>query len=167
MRTTPRGWALEPESQVCIWARRPPPPPQDADCSANILELVPRTGHRAKRFAWIPFRAHPPSSQHPRLARETEAVAKPEREPGPPDTGARHTPWNPVRPRYRGNRLPAPPAAAERAQAPGVGGGPGAPSAPGRLAPGRSRAEAPRAFSLEKLTPSSPCPGRTRLSSTC
>lgn len=67
----------------------------------------------------------------------------PKASPGRRHRGAPHSPGILSDPRYRGNRLPAPPAAAELAQAPGVGGaGQGAPSAPGRLAPRRRRAAA-------------------------
>lgn len=135
---------------------------------ANILELGPRSGHRAKRSACIPFSAHTPSSQHPCLSRETVAVTKPEGQPGPQAQGRATLPWNPVRP-----ALPwQPPPSTPRGSRAGTGARrrrcrPGRALRPGeagtQATPGRGCGAAP----LEKRTPSSPSPGRTRFSSTC
>lgn len=105
--------------------------------TADILELGPRPGHRAKRSVCIPFSAHhiPVSAGRPRSSRSL------------------------AHPRYRGNRLPAPPAAAELARRcrPGRALRPG--EAGTRAKPGRGAGAVP----LEKRTPSSRSPDAVSL----
>lgn len=134
MRTAAGGWASELESQVCVWARRPPPHPQDGDCTANILELVPRPGHRAKRSAWTPSVLTPHPHNTPVSVGRLRLSQSPSASPGRQTQGRATLPRHRVRPALPWKPPPSTPRG-RRADA-GVRGGPGAPSAPGRLHPG-------------------------------
>lgn len=158
MRPTPGGWLRQRTARS---ARRPGgrrlPAGRSAPLpAASVLELAPRARHAVWRC--IPCDAHPAPSRPPRRRRETEAVTKPHGEAPPPDTRARSLLSRvcPANPRYRGNRLPAPPAAAESAWE--------RPPPVGRGHHSEARPRPPGLFLFRDAAPSSPSPAGTRVS---